>query len=56
MRKVTSGVMVAILLLLVLSVGVNAQAVATNFAMGQGDTLMLIGNGVVWYELSRSNN
>ena len=31
MRKVTSGVMVAILLLLVLSVGVNAQAVATNF-------------------------
>ena len=35
----------------------TASAVmAGNFAMGQGDTLTLIGNGVVWYELSRSNN
>lgn len=51
--------------LLILINGVNqtititetASAVmAGNFAMGQGDTLKLIGNGVVWYELSRSNN
>lgn len=35
----------------------TASAVmAGNFAMGQGDTLTMIGNGVVWYELSRSNN
>ena len=35
----------------------TASAVmAGNFAMGQGDTLTLIGNGIVWYELSRSNN
>ena len=35
---------------------VTSGVMAGNFAMGQGDTLMLIGNGVVWYELSRSNN
>lgn len=29
---------------------------AGNFAMGEGDTLKLIGMGVKWYELSRSNN
>lgn len=33
-----------------------AAVMAGNFAMGQGDSLTLIGNGVVWYELSRSNN
>ena len=35
----------------------TASAVmAGNFAMGQGDTLTMLGSGVVWYELSRSNN
>ena len=33
-----------------------AAVMAGNFAMGQGDSLTLMGNGVVWYELSRSNN
>lgn len=33
-----------------------AAVMAGNFAMGQGDTLTLLGSGVVWYELSRSNN
>ena len=51
--------------LLILINGVNqtititetATAVmAGNFAMGEGDTLTLMGMGIKWYELSRSNN
>lgn len=33
-----------------------AARMAGNFAMGQYDTLTLIGQGVVWHELARSNN
>jgi hypothetical protein len=29
---------------------------AGNFAMGQYDTITLMGNGVTWFEIARSNN
>lgn len=78
MRKVTRPTLIAILLLLALTVGVNAQAVATNFtwvvtklltvtdtatiestgdiALGQYDSLTLIGSGVKWHQVAASNN
>ena len=78
MRNLMTSVIVATVLILALVVGVNAQAVATNFtwvvtklltvtdtatiestgdiALGQYDSLTLIGSGVKWYQVAASNN
>jgi hypothetical protein len=34
----------------------SAARIAGDFAMGQYDTMTLIGQGVTWHEVARSNN